>query len=74
MIEKGTTKERIEERKRRSRITSVRRSVHELERSTIADGGMLERKRQREGSLVAGGGKVERGGEGRVPGGRQQHA
>jgi hypothetical protein len=69
MIEMGTAKERIEERKRRRSITSIGRPIQELEKISIASGGMLESERWREGSLVAGG-MVEGG----LPGGQQQHA
>jgi hypothetical protein len=83
MIEKGTTKERIEERKRSNSITSARRPIQEMERSSIASCGMLEKeaerelpggrrwhgseRRRREVSLVAGSRMLERGGGGKTP-------
>jgi hypothetical protein len=83
MIEKGTAKERIEERKRSNSITSARRPIQEMERSSIAGCGMLEReaerglpggrrrhgseRRRREVSLVAGSRMLERGGGGKTP-------
>jgi hypothetical protein len=73
MIEKGTAKERIEERKRSNSITSARRPIQEMERSSIAGCGMLERGGER-APWWPPATWFREAEEGGLPGGRQQNA